>query len=269
MNSLTVNLHLMMTSFYRPTRERHRILLEEHAFPSDDYAVESQAILHGFDPAEALVRLRPDARGGDHDRHRGRRPGPRTRRGVDRPGPASGSPVLHGPGLRDRGDHAARAREGLRRRLRPGARGGKPGPAPPRLERGLRRVVHVQVPELGPGLGGRLLRPRAARRAAGSAAPGRLVGPRQGIALPDGARISADPRRGGMAALEPSDPLARGDPRFARRLHGSGRNGAAAGEIAPPHGLPRMAACSGSSAIRSRSSPRPTRVRGDASSRFA
>ncbi len=46
-------------SFYRPTRERHRILLEEHAFPSDDYAVESQAILHGFDPAEALVRLGP------------------------------------------------------------------------------------------------------------------------------------------------------------------------------------------------------------------
>ena len=64
MNSLTVNLHLMMTSFYRPSRERHRILLEEHAFPSDDYAVESQARLHGFDPAEALVRLRAD--GGAH-----------------------------------------------------------------------------------------------------------------------------------------------------------------------------------------------------------
>jgi kynureninase len=59
MNSLTVNLHLMMASFYRPTRERHRILLEEHAFPSDDYALESQAVIHGFDPAEALVRLRP------------------------------------------------------------------------------------------------------------------------------------------------------------------------------------------------------------------
>jgi kynureninase len=59
MNSLTVNLHLMMSSFYRPTRERNRILLEQHAFPSDDYAVESQAILHGFDPAEALVRLSP------------------------------------------------------------------------------------------------------------------------------------------------------------------------------------------------------------------
>jgi kynureninase len=62
MNSLTVNLHLMMTSFYRPTGERHRILLEEHAFPSDDYALESQAVVHGLDPAASLVRLRPDAR---------------------------------------------------------------------------------------------------------------------------------------------------------------------------------------------------------------
>ena len=57
MNSLTVNLHLMMASFYRPTRERHRILLEERAFPSDDYALESQARFHGFDPADALVRV--------------------------------------------------------------------------------------------------------------------------------------------------------------------------------------------------------------------
>ncbi|HTO74640.1 MAG TPA: kynureninase [Thermoanaerobaculia bacterium] len=60
MNSLTVNLHLMMASFYRPTRERHRILIEEHAFPSDDYAMESQAKIHGFDAAEALVRVRSD-----------------------------------------------------------------------------------------------------------------------------------------------------------------------------------------------------------------
>jgi kynureninase len=64
MNSLTVNLHLMMASFYRPTGERHRILLEEHAFPSDDYALESQAVVHGFEPTRALVRLRP--REGSH-----------------------------------------------------------------------------------------------------------------------------------------------------------------------------------------------------------
>lgn len=61
MNSLTVNLHLMMASFYRPTRERHRILIEDHAFPSDDYAVESHAAHRGFDPASAVVRLRPGA----------------------------------------------------------------------------------------------------------------------------------------------------------------------------------------------------------------
>src|SRR4029453_13084509 len=66
MNSLTVNLHLMMTSFYRPTRERHRILLEDHPFPSDDYALESQAALHGYDPVEALVRLKPDVHQGKH-----------------------------------------------------------------------------------------------------------------------------------------------------------------------------------------------------------
>lgn len=59
MNSLTVNLHLMMASFYRPTRERHKILIEDRAFPSDDYAVESHAAHRGFDPASAIVRLGP------------------------------------------------------------------------------------------------------------------------------------------------------------------------------------------------------------------
>jgi kynureninase len=60
MNSLTVNLHLMMTSFYRPTPERCAILIEKSPFPSDRYAVESQIHFHGFDPATALIELDAD-----------------------------------------------------------------------------------------------------------------------------------------------------------------------------------------------------------------
>ena len=59
MNSLTVNLHLMMASFYRPTKSRFKILMEEPAFPSDTYAVKSQMAQHGFDPREGLVLARP------------------------------------------------------------------------------------------------------------------------------------------------------------------------------------------------------------------
>ena len=59
MNSLTVNLHLLMASFYRPTPERHAIVIEDQAFPSDSYAVRSQAKWHGYDPDQAVIRLSP------------------------------------------------------------------------------------------------------------------------------------------------------------------------------------------------------------------
>ena len=60
MNSLTVNLHLMMVSFYRPTRERPAILIEAGAFPSDRHAVASQVLFHGFSPDTDLIELEAD-----------------------------------------------------------------------------------------------------------------------------------------------------------------------------------------------------------------
>ncbi|MDE1922956.1 MAG: kynureninase [Gammaproteobacteria bacterium] len=59
MNSLTVNLHLMMVSFYRPTAQRPCVLIEKSAFPSDRYAICSQLAFHGFDPASHLIELAP------------------------------------------------------------------------------------------------------------------------------------------------------------------------------------------------------------------
>ena len=59
MNSLTVNLHLMMVSFYRPTPQRNRLVVEAGAFPSDQYAFASQLRFHGFDPTDSLIELTP------------------------------------------------------------------------------------------------------------------------------------------------------------------------------------------------------------------
>lgn len=59
MNQLTVNLHLLMVSFYRPTKTRYKILCEAKAFPSDQYALESQVRFHNLDPLDAIIEIAP------------------------------------------------------------------------------------------------------------------------------------------------------------------------------------------------------------------
>jgi kynureninase len=61
MNTLTVNLHLMMVSFYQPTPDRHKILIEYSTFPSDRYAVKSQIKFHDYKPESSLIELQPKA----------------------------------------------------------------------------------------------------------------------------------------------------------------------------------------------------------------
>ena len=63
MNTLTVNLHVLMASFYKPTQSRYKIVIESQAFPSDRYAAASQLRMHGFDPDEGLVEWAPGSDG--------------------------------------------------------------------------------------------------------------------------------------------------------------------------------------------------------------
>jgi kynureninase len=59
MNTLSANLHFLMASFYRPTSAKYKILIESDAFPSDRYAVQSQANFHGYNPEDAIIEMNP------------------------------------------------------------------------------------------------------------------------------------------------------------------------------------------------------------------
>jgi len=65
MNQLTVNLHLLLTTFYRPDKKRYKIICEAKAFPSDQYAIASQVLLHGLKPEDAIIEVAP--RAGEHN----------------------------------------------------------------------------------------------------------------------------------------------------------------------------------------------------------
>ena len=163
MNSLSVNLHLLLASFYRPTPERHRLVIEDAAFPSDSYAVRSHTAFRGFDPDEAVVRLRP--------RHRERLL--RTedvidhlRAEADRTALVMLGGINYQTGqLMQMAPITAAARDlGITVGWDLAHAAGNAPAGAPRLGARLRGVVHVQVPERWAGRTGRRLRARTAPR---------------------------------------------------------------------------------------------------------
>ncbi len=213
MNSLTVNLHLMLASFYRPRGSARRILIEAGAFSSDRHAVASQIAWHGLDPETELIELAPPRGRGAAARgaHRGV-PGAPGR--GDRAGAVARGAVSHRPGVRPRPHRARRAPSRLHRRIRPGALDRQHAARAARGGRRFRRLVQLQVSERRPRRDRRLLRARAPQRAQsrtrhGGALPGaRLAGwwgHEADDALPDGAAVSRRRRRRRLADQQSAD----------------------------------------------------------------
>ncbi len=204
MNTLGVNLHLMMVSFYRPTAERPAILIEAGAFPTDRYAVESQIRFHGFDPASALIELEADEPNGTI-----------SLAAIERALAEHGSRIalVMLPGVQYRTGQAFDLKAITELGHKHGCTVGfdlahAVGNLPLQLhDSGADFAIWCSYKYLnsGPGaVGGAFVHERHAQGRA--AALRRLVGPRQDHPLPDGPGVRAHPRRRRLAAVQPADP---------------------------------------------------------------
>ena len=244
MNSLTANLHLLLVSFYRPAGARTALLIERHAFPSDRYAVESQVRFHGLDPARDLIEVAPRDRRGPAA-HRRRRSSC-----IEREGARIATILL--PGVQyltgQALDIAAITAAGTRAQA---ASVGwdlahAVGNVPLQMhDSGADFAVWCNYKYLngGPGaVGGAFVH---ARHAHGhrAAALRRLVGPRQGDALPHGPGIPADSRapKAGSSATRRSWRWRRSSASL--RALRRGRHAGAAAQVGRADGLFRATSC--------------------------